>query len=374
MTQKKSNKKKTVQQKKRGPRVAKKTVTYVNGAKPRNVRNHLMDMIPRKSGLVSKNCQMACIQAINPMNATLPVMDKPTMEVQLDGAGTPFMSSFTIALTPGVISNTRRTFECVVGTQGIGCVYWLPEGASNVYAGDIATTTVAYTQSIVGWAGGVGWDRVPSSGAETTGQYVNHKLLGGKLTVMANEEAANSRAGKVIAVQGQDSINGQTISYIESLHGTQSHPSGLFEEGGQLSLRSKPTHNAVSVHNQWTANPLTAFLRGQHLAFVFVGTPGDTFSIQIETSMFSWGRGIPRSIAPVVDRAAIDCLLSCMLRMELDQVGISRESSGRAFSKFHKDTDEHTLMAAPAASVSGLWPIVKDLARTAGPALLKAIL
>lgn len=373
-----NNRKKTIQRRAAGPQSAPKARVIQNGARPRNIEHNLIEQMGKKAGMHSANGRMACEMYMHPSRPCVPVIPFATEARRIQGAGL----HESAAMSPphgGVLIQGRRTESVSIGSVGnLGYILFFPDIAGDANGSDTVYTDPSFTGAAgtidtgttLGVVEGAMVNQQPVIG-NTAATY--RKFLGAKMTLKVNEAAADSRDGTVMVYNGRNVLSGVTPASVRGYQATETYPNSVFSTGQEISVRATQGTSPMIVT---TTQSFDAFASPSHdrcMGFIFTGFTGTVFDVELEWSCFFWGHQIPRSINPIIDTAAVECLFNCVAQMGNDSVGFSSENASRLNRELLSRAEHHTLLTLPKPLVSGLWPIIKQMAVSAGPALLKAL-
>lgn len=380
MARKKQNKNtrgKTIQRQAAGPQRTPKARVTQNGSQPRRVEHNLIEQMGKKAGMHSTNGRMACEMYLSPSKPCVPVIPFSAGLRNINGSGMT-QEICTAPPTAGTLFQGRRTETVTLGSNiGLGYILFFPDIAGDPAGSDIVYTDATYlgTGVIQGGATlGVIEGAMCNAGPTVVQDNATYrKFLSAKITLKVNESAADSREGAVMVYNGHNTLIGQTAAQIKALLATETYPNTVFSDGQEISLRVEQSMTPIVVTAAQTFDAFAVPNRDRCCGLIFTGFAGQQFDVEVEWSCFTWGHQIPRSMAPIIDTAAIECLYNCLSTMGTQSVGYTKEEDGRHTRDLLKLTEHHAILKLPKPIVSGLWPLIKTMALSAGPALLKTL-
>jgi hypothetical protein len=335
-------------------------------------RHHFSEFMGRKTGMNSPADRHACDAMAKPMSNVCPVI--PTRRLIAETGTTDYPPR------PGMLLQRRFTVPVVVGTGKFGII-----GAYNGTSGWTDASDMFYSLST--YAGltfpamnEVGISPHPSmsvngiSAASNSAHWKTTTTLGMRFTVVANEQAAANRDSVAYAISLPGQPTGLSYATIQGEVSTREFQASVFADGEQINVLMPRSASAYSTATAGNVDGLDTAVHRGWTGLLFYGTAGAIIDVQVEVAVFYSGINISPSVVPIVSDNAVACAMTCLLLLQSRGAGTTNSENGRYVARIHEEAEMNTVATVPRALLSAAWPVVKQLASTAGTSLLRSVL
>jgi len=192
----------------------------------------------------------------------------------------------------------------------------------------------------------------------------NAIVLSQKLAFIHNDQVATARKGRCL--MGWIAHNGApTLSALESYPGVQEYDVALLDASQTFEVYRPPY---AMINNNRLASINADFSVGTSgFLFLIVGgaVAGDTFTVEIKTTMFYHGTLVSPTTPPIFSTAAMDCVQSCWIREFGATNSLYQQRKGASVQRIHKEMEKHNIANTPHSLLSSIWGGVKKVGKWA---------
>lgn len=370
--QKKKQARRPIDAQRRGPQGPLRTAVRTNGQLSTSYKpdHHLLDIMGKKSGTMSKLARRACELWVDPLSPGPAVIPPPISELYLTGAT---VSTYHPGpVNGGKFVQVKEYITATIGSGNVGFIFVRPDilgGANNF---ELMYSTGAYASSTL--PTGVAATGVSRQSIGLEANNTRCMCLATSLILATNPGTVSSRNGTVVAYSGCANIDGLNESNLLNTYGATSYGAAVLDHDDQIVVRGLPPRNVVANNGA----SFTGALLGSHVdgvvGFLLHGSPGESFRIEVRAAYFAWSTiGIPRTIDPMISQEAWDCVMTCAIMLMSTSTGNTMGDNSKRAKELYGHAEKHSILGALAPVVSGLWPLIKQTAESAAPAILSAL-
>jgi hypothetical protein len=300
-----------------------------------------------------------CEQVFSPERVGETVYLPPSMQCVIDNN-----SVYNGPPNAGTVMAYHKQVSVQAGTTLLGLTINLDLGGYSD-SGDMLVTDSAYAGSALptvvttGVTSGTSTSLCPWALPAGRGDTMC-VVLGQRVRVTLNDQAATSRKGKVLA-GWLPSITGSTWEQIASRPGQKAYDGAILTEQDRFEVLAPP--EAYNINNRVTSDSVTfaASISGCLYVLGKGFTTGDTLTVEIDTLVYYYGMLVGAQTNPVFSQAGYDCALTCWGEVMGRDASLVTSKRGGKISQVHKSMEKHSAHNTPSKLLSTIWEGTKKV-------------